>query len=68
MLTRILCLVVIIATILRPNSNAQTTLHLDWLFSDEGRAVGSVPAHVWLADGRLMIYDARLPLRNVRLR
>jgi dipeptidyl-peptidase-4 len=61
MLTRILCLVVIITTTLTANSNAQTNLTLEWIFSDEGRAVGSVPSHVWLADGRLMIYDVRLP-------
>jgi dipeptidyl-peptidase-4 len=37
----------------------KTPLPLEWVFSDEGRRVASVPAHVWRTDGKLMLYDAR---------
>ena len=53
----LLCFFVAVATPI----NAQTKpLTLEWVLT-EGRTVGAVPSHVWLADGRLMIYDARLP-------
>ena len=43
-------------------ANAQTTpLTLEWILT-EGRTVGAVPSHFWMADGRLMIYDGRLPV------
>jgi dipeptidyl-peptidase-4 len=40
---------------------AKTALTFEWLFSDEGRRVASLPAHRWLADGKLMLYDASRP-------
>ncbi len=61
MLIKILCLAVILTTTFAVPCNAQTSLTLEWIFSDEGRRVASVPSNVWLADGRLMIYDGRLP-------
>src|SRR5687767_15859308 len=66
MLNRILFIVLALTVSLTTSainaySQPQSSLTLEWIFSDEGRAVGSVPSHVWLADGRLMIYDGRLP-------
>src|SRR5262245_10238778 len=49
-----------------PASKAQTptrtSLTVEWVFSDEGRRIASLPSHVWLSDGKLMLYDARRPL------
>src|SRR5687767_9559667 len=40
----------------------QTTgLTMEWVFSDEARRLASLPAHAWLSDGRLMIFDLRRP-------
>ena len=36
-------------------------LSLEWIFGAEGRAVASVPATTWLADGTLVILDNRRP-------
>jgi dipeptidyl-peptidase-4 len=38
--------------------SAQQTPTLEWIYSEAGRAVGQVPAHAWLADGSLLLYDA----------
>lgn len=60
--TRALILAIVLTPLFSTLSNAQTTsLTLEWIFSDEGRSVASVPSHVWLADGKLMMYDGRLP-------
>ncbi|HEX8072240.1 MAG TPA: DPP IV N-terminal domain-containing protein [Pyrinomonadaceae bacterium] len=40
---------------------AKPPLTLEWVYSDEGRRLASVPAHVWLADGKLLLYDASRP-------
>ena len=49
-----------------PAANAQppakSAVTLEWLYSDEGRRLASVPAHVWLADGKLLLYDASRPV------
>jgi hypothetical protein len=59
---RILCLTVILATTCSISINAQTApLTLEWILG-EGRTVAAVPSHFWMADGRLMIYDGRVPL------
>ena len=34
----------------------------DWVFSDEGRRVASVPTTLWLSDGTLMLFDTRRPI------
>ncbi len=64
MLTRILFLILVL-TLLTPPTSAQAPakagLTLEWIFSDEGRRVASVPSSQWLADGKLMLYDGRLP-------
>src|SRR5215212_11343230 len=64
MLTRILYLLLFF-TLLTPPSSGQapskSTLTLEWIFSDEGRRVASLPSNQWLADGKLMLYDGRLP-------
>src|SRR5262245_36805122 len=48
-----------------PASKAQTptrtSLTVEWVFSDEGRRIASLPSHVWLSDGKLMLYDGRRP-------
>ncbi len=39
----------------------KTALTVEWIFSDEGRRVASLPSSVWLSDGKLMLYDGRQP-------
>lgn len=63
---RILVLALILnATFTVPAANAQqsskTNLTVEWIFSDEGRRVASLPSNAWLADGKLMLYDGRRP-------
>jgi dipeptidyl-peptidase-4 len=64
MLRRILFLTLLLTVLAHPIS-AQTPvkagLTVEWIFSDEGRRVASVPSSQWLADGKLMLYDGRLP-------
>jgi dipeptidyl-peptidase 4 len=64
MLTRILIVVVVLTTLLvtsQAQAPPKTNLTLEWIFSDEGRRVASLPSHFWLADGKLLLYDSRLP-------
>src|SRR5438552_15280594 len=53
------------ATFVAPTAAAQTptksSLTVEWVFSDEGRRVASLPSYVWLSDGKLMLYDGRQP-------
>ncbi len=35
-------------------------LSLDWIFSEEGKSAVSIPAHVWLQDGTVLLYDERV--------
>ncbi len=44
-----------------PAVGQQRELSVDWIYSDDGAAVGKVPDHVWLEDGTALIYDAREP-------
>jgi dipeptidyl-peptidase 4 len=46
----------------KAQTQSQTGLTLEWIFSDEGRRVASLPSQAWLADGKLMLYDGRLPV------
>jgi WD40-like Beta Propeller Repeat len=39
----------------------RTPLTVEWIFGDEGRQVASLPSHVWLMDGSLLLYDGRQP-------
>ncbi|HKG78066.1 MAG TPA: DPP IV N-terminal domain-containing protein, partial [Pyrinomonadaceae bacterium] len=63
MLTRTFLAVILTATLVVANAQTapQSTLTLEWIFSDEGRRVASLPSNQWLADGKLMLYDGRLP-------
>jgi dipeptidyl-peptidase-4 len=69
MLTRILSFAVVLtamfATPAGKGATAQapskTNLTVEWIFSDEGRSVASLPSSVWLSDGKLMFYDTRKP-------
>src|SRR5215471_8847647 len=66
MVARIFFLLAILAmSFAAPAAKAQTPakagLTVEWIFGDEGRRVASLPAYVWLADGRLMLYDGRQP-------
>ncbi|HEX8119605.1 MAG TPA: DPP IV N-terminal domain-containing protein, partial [Pyrinomonadaceae bacterium] len=36
-------------------------LTFEWIF-DEGRRASAVPSHVWLSDGRLLLFDVRRPV------
>lgn len=38
-----------------------TPLTVEWIYGDEGRQVASLPSHLWLMDGSLLIYDGRKP-------
>ena len=58
---RTVLLILVLTTSFVTTTKAQTPLTLEWILT-EGRTVGAVPSHVWMADGRLMIYDGRLPL------
>src|ERR1044071_2368389 len=64
MFTRTL-LLVLACTLITPTIMAQAPLRsdlpLEWIFSDQGRSVASLPSSQWLADGKLMLYDGRLP-------
>jgi dipeptidyl-peptidase 4 len=62
----LLCLIAVIASMFgAPASKAQTStkasLTVEWVFSDEGRRIASLPSHLWLSDGKLMLYDGRRP-------
>ena len=68
MLTRILSLAVVLTAIFgSPASRAaraqtpKTNLSVEWIFSDAGRSVASLPSTLWLSDGKLMVFDARKP-------
>src|SRR5436190_21479239 len=39
----------------------RTALTVEWIFGDEGRQVASLPSHLWLMDGSLLLYDGRKP-------
>ncbi|HKG80168.1 MAG TPA: hypothetical protein VKA78_12130, partial [Pyrinomonadaceae bacterium] len=51
----------LITSLIKSQTAPQSTLTLEWIFSDEGRRVASLPSNQWLADGKLMLYDGRLP-------
>ena len=36
-------------------------LELDWIFSEEGKALTSLPRSTWLGSGLVALYDTRLP-------
>src|ERR671930_140231 len=67
MVARAFCLAAVLAVSLlgaapaRPQTTTTNGLTMEWIFSDEGRRVASLPAHAWLSDGRLMIFDVRRP-------
>lgn len=66
MLTRILILTIVLTSLfhtptIKAQAPSKATLTLEWIFGDEGRTVASVPSYQWLADGKLMLYDGRLP-------
>ncbi len=63
MFIRILFLSFVLVSFVAPCSAQTKPLTLEWILTD-GRTVGVVPSHVWLADGRLMVYDARLPVER----
>ncbi|HEX8335775.1 MAG TPA: DPP IV N-terminal domain-containing protein, partial [Pyrinomonadaceae bacterium] len=64
---RTLCLAVVLvasvsgASAARSQTAAADGLTLEWIFSDEGRRVASLPTHAWLSDGRLLLFDVRRP-------
>lgn len=69
MLTRILSFTLLLSAILATMSGlaataqtpSKTNLSVEWIFSDEGRTVASLPNSFWLSDGKLMLFDARKP-------
>ena len=60
---RVLLTVLVLLACFAAQSAAQTRreLTLEWVFSQEGRAVAGVPATAWLDDGGLVILDNRRP-------
>jgi hypothetical protein len=64
---RTFCLTFVLAVSLfgaapaRSQAPAADGLTLEWIYGDEGRRVASVPAHAWLSDGRLLLFDVRRP-------
>jgi dipeptidyl-peptidase-4 len=67
MIVRAFCLAAVLGVALlgavpaRPQTTVTNGLTMEWVFSDEGRRVASLPAHAWLSDGRLIILDVRRP-------
>ncbi|MCA1621009.1 MAG: S9 family peptidase [Acidobacteria bacterium] len=67
MSARALCLAAVLAASLfgttpaRPQTAPANGLTLEWVFSEEGRRVASLPAHAWLSGGGLMMFDVRRP-------
>jgi dipeptidyl-peptidase-4 len=66
MIARILCFAAVLAATsgmpaAKAETSAQTGLTVEWIFSDEGRRVATLPSQVWLSDGKLMLYDGRQP-------
>ncbi|HEX8500922.1 MAG TPA: DPP IV N-terminal domain-containing protein [Pyrinomonadaceae bacterium] len=67
MVARALCLAVVLAASVlgaapaRSQTPAGDGLTLEWILGDEGRGVASLPAHAWLSDGRLLLFDVRRP-------
>src|SRR5215213_363908 len=67
MFARVFCLAAVLAASVfgAAPAHSQTTaangLTAEWVFSDEGRGVARVPTHVWLSDGRLLLFDVRRP-------
>jgi hypothetical protein len=67
MLNRILSLAVVLTAVLASPAGkgataqtpSKTNLTVEWIFSDEGRSVASLPSSVWLSDGKLMLFDGR---------
>src|SRR5215212_10709748 len=67
MFARVFCLAAVLAVSVfgaapaRPQTTTANGLTAEWVFGDEGRRVASLPAHAWLSDGRLMLFDVRRP-------
>jgi dipeptidyl-peptidase-4 len=67
MVARAFCLAVVLAVSVlgaapaRAQTGAANGLTMEWVLGDEGRGVASLPAHVWLSDGRLLLFDVRRP-------
>src|SRR5215203_2110273 len=68
MFTRAFCLAFVLTVSLagaadaaRPQTTAANELTLEWVYGDEGRRVATLPAHAWLSDGRLLLFDVRRP-------
>lgn len=67
MFSRAFCLAIVLAVSLfgaapaRPQTTAANGLTLEWIYSDEGKQVASVPSHAWMSDGRLLLFDVRRP-------
>jgi dipeptidyl-peptidase-4 len=67
MIARAFCLAIVLAvsvfgaTSARSQTTAANGLTLEWIMGDEGRRVASLPTHVWLSDGRLLMFDVRRP-------
>jgi dipeptidyl-peptidase-4 len=67
MVARIICLAFVLAVSIlgaapaRSQDKAANGLTLEWIYGDEGRSVASLPEHVWLSDGRLLLFDVRRP-------
>jgi dipeptidyl-peptidase 4 len=67
MFARAFCLAVVLAGSVfgaapaQPQTTTANGLTAEWVFSDEGRGVAGVPTHVWLMDGRLLLFDVRRP-------
>ena len=67
MLARAFCLAFVLTVSLcgaapaRSQTTAANGLTLEWIYGEEGRGVARVPAHAWLSDGRLLLFDVRRP-------
>jgi len=66
---RYICFAVIvaftsIASIAIAQTGAKTPLTVEWIYGPEGRSVAALPSSFWMSDGKLLLYDGRVPLRE----
>jgi dipeptidyl-peptidase-4 len=58
------CSLVLVLVLVSPGLATGEKLTIDWIFSDEGKTVASVPSRAWLDTGIAMFYDTYPPKRE----
>ena len=55
-------------TTIGPLARDGSAITVEWIYGDEGRAVGSVPSFAWRTDGRALVFDGSIRTQLSRLR